>query len=208
MEAYTLGSFIKDYSQLKEFTEEEYENEKTIHGLFKYGDRYFKCIRSDITPDIKTIIVVSRKGQLKNSITEQAFLNSNDYWDKQTRIWDKNFGTAYSLNNNIKIYLLYYDSTAIIASKEIKENLYLFRTNRFLVTNIYEYKARGLKSRLKATLNINPQTNRVIIYSTGLIVSVIIFSFAYAYSNRYEHMKGFYYFDKWKREMVQMPLKR
>lgn len=51
-------------------------------------------------------------------------------------------------------------------------------------------------------LSMSPETRKATIYAVAIVLSAAMLSFAYLYSNRYSHVKGSWYYDKWKNQII------
>ena len=63
---------------------------------------------------------------------------------------------------------------------------------------------KKILNRVKSIFMVSPENRKAFIYAVAIIISSAIISFAYLYSNRYSHVKGFLYYDKWKKEIINV----
>ena len=200
--AFYPGMKITDFSELVEFTREEYQKGINVKGLLSQSkDKFFHLVPStSVKTHGESILVCSNDFILKNVIT---IVNTNEKsYNEQIRIFDINFGNAYSFNEDVKLWTGWHNE-GIIMSKHNDNGELKMMINRFMFPSLNKHSNRKFSNWVRfAIFDMNLEIKKTIIYSITILISVIIFSFVYSYSNRYQHIKGNFFYDKWNHKVI------
>ncbi len=196
-----LGEKIKESPNLVEFSDKEYLEGLSIRGrTYKIkGEKYYYLKESDS----RKTVIVSLDGIVTHIISQVTFEKEHKYWEGITRNLSNNIGNAYSFHDDIKMWVQYNECTILTRINNIEN--YTVRIDRFPIVFSRGKSYNNWILRLKKSLTIKDNDfKKAVIYALAIIFSAIIISIAYSYTNRFMHLKGPLYYDKWNKEVINI----